>query len=102
LAISPKSFRLPEEPLRLLAAMLTTRWLGGGGRVAGVLLLALGILPLAARGSRTLARFDVTRSIVRTHHRGTLIDGSCARHSYSAALLLISRVAMALFGLLHG
>jgi drug/metabolite transporter (DMT)-like permease len=45
----------------LLTAMLTTLWLGeslGGSGLAGVILLALGIVLLAARGGRVLARFD--------------------------------------------
>ena len=45
----------------LLWAMGTTLWLGeglGSSALAGVILLALGILLLAARGGRRLARFD--------------------------------------------
>ena len=75
------------------------------------MLLASGILPLAARGGRTLARFDarslgsalVTALIITAY---TLVDGSGARLSgsalqYSAWLFLLSGVALALCGLVH-
>jgi drug/metabolite transporter (DMT)-like permease len=98
----------------LLTAMLTGLWLGeslGGSGLAGVILLALGILLLAARGGRALAPFDA-RSVgfalatALTITAYTLVDGSGARLSgsalqYSAWLFLLSGVAMALYGFVH-
>jgi multidrug transporter EmrE-like cation transporter len=98
----------------LLTAMLTTFWLGeslASSGLAGVTLLALGILLLAAGGGRALAPFD-TRSIgfalltALTITAYTLVDGSGARLSgsalqYTAWLFVLSGITMALYGFVH-
>jgi drug/metabolite transporter (DMT)-like permease len=95
----------------LLTALVATFWLGegiGGYGLAGVAVLAAGILLLAIRGGRNLSSFD-TRSVgfalltSITITAYTLVDGLGARLSGSAAqytvwLFLLSGASMAVYG----
>jgi drug/metabolite transporter (DMT)-like permease len=95
----------------LMTAGLATLWLGevlGPYGWAGIVVLAAGILLLALRGGRALARFDVRSvgfalltSLTITAY--TLVDGIGARLSgsalqYTVWLFLLSGAAMALYG----
>ena len=95
----------------LMTAALATLWLGealGPYGWAGILVLAAGILLLALRGGRALARFDVRSvgfalltSLTITAY--TLVDGIGARLSgsalqYTVWLFLLSGASMALYG----
>jgi drug/metabolite transporter (DMT)-like permease len=95
----------------LMTAALATLWLGeslGPYGWAGIVVLAAGILLLALRGGRALARFDVRpvgfallTSLTITAY--TLVDGIGARLSgsalqYTVWLFLLSGASMALYG----
>jgi drug/metabolite transporter (DMT)-like permease len=95
----------------LMTAVLATLWLGevlGPYGWAGIVVLAAGILLLALRGGRALARFDVRSvgfalltSLTITAY--TLVDGIGARLSgsalqYTVWLFLLSGASMALYG----
>jgi drug/metabolite transporter (DMT)-like permease len=95
----------------LLTAILATFWLGeglGAYGLAGVTVLAAGILLLAVRGRRALERFDarsvgfaLVTSLTITAY--TLVDGLGARVSdqplqYTAWLFLLCGCAMAVYG----
>ena len=95
----------------LLTALLSTFWLGEGLShygIAGVVVLTGGILLLAARGGRSLGRFDarsvgfaLLTSLTITGY--TLVDGLGARTSHSAIqytvwLFLLCGAAMGVYG----
>jgi drug/metabolite transporter (DMT)-like permease len=98
----------------LMTAGLATVWLGetlGGFGWAGVIVLAAGILLLAFRGGRTLARFDarsigyaLCNSLTITSY--TLVDGIGARLSgsalqYTVWLFLLSGATVGLYGIVR-